>query len=87
MHPDHSKNLPRINKVIGQLEGIKKMIQNKRYCPDIIIQLKAISSAVRSIESQLLKTHLENCVKDVFYEKNKLDQSIMIKELLDLFKK
>ena len=87
MHPDHKKNLPRINRVIGQLEGIKKMIDKKRYCPDIMVQLKAVSSAVKSVETQILKTHLEHCIKDVFYQNNKLDQKNKINELLNLFKK
>ena len=87
MHPDHTKHLPRINRVIGQLEGIKKMVDNKRYCPDIMVQLKAVSSAVKSIETQILKTHLEHCIKDVFNQNNKLDQEDKINELLDLFKK
>ena len=87
MHPDHKKNLPRINRVIGQLEGIKKMIDKKRYCPDIMVQLKAVSSAVKSVETQILKTHLEHCIKDVFYQNNKLDQKDKINELLNLFKK
>jgi len=87
MHPDHTKHLPRINRVIGQLEGIKKMVDNKRYCPDIMVQLKAVSSAVKSIETQILKTHLEDCIKDVFNQNNKLDQKDKINELLDLFKK
>ena len=87
MHPDHKKRLPRINRVIGQLEGIKKMIDEKRYCPDIMVQLKAVSSAVKSVETQILKTHLEHCIKDVFYQNNKLDQKDKINELLNLFKK
>ena len=87
MHPDHKKHLPRINRIIGQLEGIKKMIDEKRYCPDIMVQLKAVSSAVKSVETQILKTHLEHCIKDVFYQNNKLDQKDKINELLNLFKK
>jgi len=87
MHPDHTKHLPRINRVIGQLEGIKKMVDNKRYCPDIMVQLKAVASAVKSIETQILKTHLEHCIKDVFNQNNKLDQKDKINELLNLFKK
>lgn len=87
MHPDHKKHLPRINRIIGQLDGIKKMIGSKRYCPDIMVQLKAVSSAVKSVESQILKTHLEHCIKDAFNQNNKVDHKEKINELLDLFKK
>ena len=38
-HPCHKAEIPRLNRVIGQLEGIKKMIEEQRYCPEILIQL------------------------------------------------
>ena len=41
-HPDYSKLIPRINRAIGQLGGIKKMIEERRYCPEIIMQLRAV---------------------------------------------
>ena len=44
-HPNYVKYIPRINKITGQLNGIKRMIEDQRYCPDIISQLKAVSSA------------------------------------------
>ena len=50
-HPSHNEQLPRINKIIGQLNGIKKMIEENRYCPEIITQLKAVSSACQSTEA------------------------------------
>ena len=54
-HPNYEKHLPRINKVVGQLNGIKKMIEDKRYCPEIITQLKAVSSACQSLEIIMLQ--------------------------------
>ena len=53
-HPNHNEQFPRINKIIGQLNGIKKMIEENRYCPEIITQLKAVSSACQSVEALLL---------------------------------
>ena len=82
-HPCHKAEIPRINRAIGQLEGIKKMIEERRYCPDIIIQLKAVQSAIRRVESNILKTHLENCVASSLTgddAKEKIDE---IKNLLD----
>jgi len=85
--PDHSKEIKRLNRISGQVEGVKKMIEDRRYCPDIIIQLKAISSAVKSVEGIILKTHLESCVRDVFKEDDKTKQDEKIEELLALFQK
>lgn len=85
-YPSHKKEISRINRVIGQMEGVKKMIENHRYCPDILIQLKAVRSAIKSIEGNVLKTHLESCVADSFLDVEKRDEKISeIKELLDKF--
>lgn len=83
-NPSHKKEIPRLNRAIGQLEGIKKMIEEQRYCPDIIIQLKAVRSAIKHIESNILKTHLEDCVVASFMDKEDAKQKILeIKNLLD----
>ena len=86
-HPDYTNELPRLNKIAGQINGIKKMIEERRYCPDIIIQLQAISSACKSVEAILLENHLESCVLGAFNADNKEEQDIKIKELTNLYKK
>ena len=86
-HPDYTEHLPRINKIIGQLNGIKKMIDDNRYCPDIITQLKAVSSACHSVEAVLLEKHLESCVYKAFHSDDKENQAQKIKELTKLYKK
>ena len=52
----------RLNRVIGQLGGVKAMLDDNRYCGDVLVQLAAAESAVRSISSKLLQNHLETCV-------------------------
>ena len=47
-NPSHLENIPRLNRIAGQIEGIKKMIEDGRYCPDILSQLRAVRSAVKS---------------------------------------
>lgn len=86
VNPSHESEIPRLNRAIGQLDGIKKMIDDKRYCLDILIQLKAVRSAIKSIESNILKTHLEYCVKGSFADKNDAEKKILeIKDLFDKF--
>ena len=87
MHPDYEKHIPRINKIIGQLNGIKKMIGEQRYCPEIITQLKAASSACKSLEIIMLQKHLETCVIEAFNSENKQNQAEKIQELTDLYKR
>lgn len=83
-YPDHHKEISRINRMIGQLEGVKKMIEERTYCPEILIQTKAISSAIRSLEVSLLEKHINHCVKNDLKNKNKSDKSL--EELVSIFK-
>lgn len=86
-YPDHSKELRRLNRILGQVEGIKKMITERRYCPDIMIQLKAVQSATKSIEANILQRHLKGCVTKILAGDNTKEAEIKIEELIQLFKK
>ena len=83
--PDHSREVSRINRINGQLEAVKRMIEEQRYCPEILIQLRSVYSAVRSLESSILEKHLHSCVVDAFNSKNVNQAEQKIKELVDLF--
>ena len=54
----------RLNRAIGQLNGVKGMIEDNRYCGDVLTQLAAAESAVHSAAELILRDHLETCVKD-----------------------
>lgn len=81
----HKENLSRLNRIAGQIEGIKKMIEDGRDCPDIISQLRAVRSAVKSVESNILEKHLQYCVALSFDSEK--DRNKKIEELKMLFKK
>lgn len=84
--PSHTGELPRLNRISGQVEGIKKMIETNRYCPDILIQLKAIRSAIRAVESNILAAHLQSCVAQSFASVEERDKKIAeLKTLFDRF--
>ena len=82
--PDHSAELKRINRIQGQLEGVKRMINEGVYCPEILIQTKAISSAVRSLETALLEGHMNHCLMEAAGNEENL--SAKIEELKQIFK-
>lgn len=86
-HPDHSKELPRLKKIAGQVSGIIKMIDDKRYCVDILQQLGAVKSAINSVQANLLETHLNNCIKETLELKKDDAIEEKISELKEVFKK
>ena len=84
-HPDHTKEISRINRIQGQLEGIKKMISERKYCPDIITQTSAVRAAITSLETVILEKHLSSCVRDAF-KGNQSDSEEKISELVEIFR-
>lgn len=56
--------LDRLKRLTGQIDGIKKMVEEDRYCGDILIQLSAAEGAIREIQTKVYKTHMLTCVKD-----------------------
>jgi DNA-binding FrmR family transcriptional regulator len=86
-HPSHEAQLPRLNRIAGQVEGIKKMINERRYCPDILVQLHAIRSAVRNLEIQILDAHLSHCVTETFAQQNQEDRLQKIEEIRQIIKR
>lgn len=86
-HPDHSKEISRLNRISGQIEGVKKMIEERRYCPDILTQLRAVASATKSLEASVLEAHLGSCVADAFKSDKVEEQKEKISELVKLFKR
>ena len=86
-HPCHQSQITRLNKIVGQLEGIKKMIDKQQYCVDIVTQLKAVQAATRAVEINILESHLDACVTNVFNSEDKQQVNTKIAELMQLFKK
>lgn len=81
---EEKRNLEtRINRIIGSLTGVKQMIIDDRYCDDILIQLIAIDKSIKSLANQILKRHLNTCVKDQLLKGN----DDVLNEIIDLFKR
>ena len=69
-HPDKVKNnlISRLNRIEGQIRGVKKMIDNDTYCDDVLNQIAAIQSALNSVGKILLEGHLRSCVVERLQE-------------------
>jgi len=85
--PSHKAEISRLNRVSGQIEGIRKMIEEERYCIDILTQMRAARSALKSLEHKILDTHLSHCVTDAFCCDDQADRTAKIEEIRDLLKK
>lgn len=85
-NPDHKKELHRINRIQGQLDGVYKMIEEKRYCPEILVQTRAVTAAVKSLEATILEKHLNHCVKEAFSNSSSKESEAKIQEIVKLFR-
>ncbi len=63
-YPDHKSQLSRLAKIDGQIKGITRMIEQRRYCIDIVSQIKAVQSALKQVQMGVLETHIHHCVAD-----------------------
>lgn len=86
-HVDHSKEMPRLNRIVGQMEGVKKMIEACRYTPDILTQLRAIRAATLALEANLLETHLRACVLDAFQSTSATSKAEQINEIKEFYRR
>lgn len=73
----------RINRAVGQLNGIRAMVEEDRYCGDVLTQLAAVESAVKAISREVMRDHLETCV----VERIQAGDTEVTDEVMDLFKK
>lgn len=76
-------NLKHLKRIEGQVRGIAAMIEQDRYCADIIQQAAAVQESLRSVAKNLLKNHLRHCAADAMHEPGKKRED-MIEELLEL---
>ena len=73
----------RVNRIAGQINGINKMIEEDRYCGDILTQLAAIDKSIKSLASVILEAHMHSCVVKAAKE----GDDTVIDEVVELFKR
>lgn len=74
----------RLNRIEGQVRGIARMVEQDRYCVDILTQLQAVRAAVRRVETELLKSHLGHCVADAMTSGDVAERERKTAELVEL---
>lgn len=81
------KVLRNLNRVEGQVRGIAKMVEEDRYCIEVVTQIEAARAALARIESDLLRQHLGHCVHRAMNSKNASEQEKVIEELVGVFRR
>lgn len=83
----HEETLHRVRRIAGQVQGVQRMIEEKKYCIDIITQIQAARSALRAVELQILQKHMAHCVSDAFASGSPKEAGGKMAELLRVMKK
>ena len=74
----------RLSRIEGQVRGLSKMVDEDRYCIDIVTQISAVRAALRRAEEEILRDHVAHCVEHAISSGNKVDQRNKIAELMDV---
>ena len=79
-----ASTLKRLNRVEGQVRGLARMIDDNRYCIDIVTQIGAVRAALRRVEEEILRDHVAHCVQHAIASGDKADQRRKVAELMDV---
>lgn len=85
--PDKRKLIDRLKRIEGQVRGLQRMIDDDRYCPDILTQISAVSESLRGSAQVLLRSHLRHCVTDAVLSGESDRAETVYEELAGLFRR
>ncbi len=86
-YPDHKDNLDALRRIEGQVRGIIRMIEERRYCVDILTQINSINAALFRVQDKILEKHLQGCVTNALKGKSDLERQKTVNEIFDLLKR
>jgi DNA-binding FrmR family transcriptional regulator len=85
MNPGVKKSqLARLSRIEGQVRGVTRMVEEDRYCIDVINQVRAVRAALDKVEQEILQDHLEHCVAHAFHAGSETDRKAKISELIQV---
>lgn len=85
MQSDTKKQVrSRLSRIEGQVRGVARMVDEDRYCIDVITQVRAIRAALKRVEDEVLRDHVGHCVEHAISSGDKAEQREKVSELLDL---
>jgi DNA-binding FrmR family transcriptional regulator len=86
-HDHKPKLLTRLSRIAGQVRGISRMIEEGRYCVDVLTQLQAVRAALVRVETEMLKDHLGHCIESAIVSGNAKEQRKKASELIELLER
>lgn len=84
---DKPRLLNRLNRIEGQVRGIARMVEEDRYCIDVLTQLQAVRAALAKVESEMLKDHLGHCIEGAIVSGDRDEQRRKAAELIQLLER
>jgi DNA-binding FrmR family transcriptional regulator len=79
--------LNRLNRIEGQVRGVVRMVEDDRYCIDVLTQLRAVRAALAKVETEMLRDHLGHCIESAIVSGDKDEQRRKAQELIDLLER
>jgi DNA-binding FrmR family transcriptional regulator len=79
--------LSRLRRIEGQVRGVARMVEEDRYCIEVIHQIQAVRAALKRVEEEILKDHVSHCVQDAVRNGKPAEQRKKIAELMDVLGK
>ena len=76
--------LKRLLRIEGQVRGLARMVEEDRYCIDLVTQISAVRAALRRVEEEILRDHVAHCVENAIASGNKTEQRRQVAELMDV---
>ncbi len=86
-NPCHSDQLNALKRIEGQVRGLQKMVEEKRYCVDIMTQISSVVGALLRVQDNVLDKHLHMCVTETLKGKSEAEKKTKINEIIGLIKK
>ncbi|MBI2406850.1 MAG: metal-sensitive transcriptional regulator [Gemmatimonadetes bacterium] len=81
-----SRNITRLRRIEGQVRGLQKMVEDDRYCADILMQVSSVQEALRAVSRELMRNHLKHCAASAI-RKGDAEAEAMYDELVELMHK
>jgi DNA-binding FrmR family transcriptional regulator len=87
MHQNRDAALKRLKRLEGQVRGIARMVEEDRYCVDVLTQIAAVRAALKGVEKLVIDDHAAYCIEDALASGDRDDQRAKFTELLELLDK